>query len=296
MAQLVFVHGRSQQGKDSVALKAQWVSALERGLEGSQSALNLSDANIRFPYYGDTLDQLVHDVPDNEVADVIVRGTEGDVEQEQFFFAVIDGIRRDLGISDQAVQDAQDPEVLQRGLLNHEWVQGILRAIDNHVPGGSRLSLALATRDVYQYLRNPGIRQVIDDGVRKALTPGVPTVVVAHSLGTVVAYRVLREFGAANGWDVRLLVTVGSPLGIKEIRKALAPIGYPACAQRWANAYDDRDVVALYPLDQNHFPVHPKMIVNKSDVRNPTDNRHGIDGYLSDPVVAEWIAGMLAEI
>jgi hypothetical protein len=48
---------------------------------------------------------------------------------------------------------------------------------------------------------------------------------------------------------------------------------------------DERDVVALYPLDAANFPVDPP-IENKRDVDNPTSNRHGISGYLSDPVVA----------
>ena len=65
-------------------------------------------------------------------------------------------------------------------------------------------------------------------------------------------------------------------------------IGHPACAEKWFNAMDDRDVVALYPLDSEHFDVDP-AIENKTDVDNFTENRHSIDGYLSDPVVAKRI-------
>jgi hypothetical protein len=56
----------------------------------------------------------------------------------------------------------------------------------------------------------------------------------------------------------------------------------------WFNAYDDRDVVALLPLDGQTFNVTPP-IENKGDVRNFTDNRHGIEGYLVDPVVAQQV-------
>ena len=44
-------------------------------------------------------------------------------------------------------------------------------------------------------------------------------VLVAHSLGTVVAYDVLHELGAAA--RVRRFVTLGSPLGIEEVQDHL---------------------------------------------------------------------------
>ena len=73
-----------------------------------------------------------------------------------------------------------------------------------------------------------------------------------------------------------------------KIRQALAPIGYPDPMGDWFNAYDERDVVALYPLSKPHFAVTPN-ITNKNNVRNQTENRHGIAGYLNDPEVAKRI-------
>jgi hypothetical protein len=57
---------------------------------------------------------------------------------------------------------------------------------------------------------------------------------------------------------------------------------------------DDRDVVSLYPLDPKHFLVDPP-IENKTNVDNPTANRHGISGYLSDRVVAKRIYDALTK-
>ncbi len=48
---------------------------------------------------------------------------------------------------------------------------------------------------------------------------------------------------------------------------------------------DERDIVALYPLDGRNFSIQPP-IENKTDADNFTDNRHSIPGYLSDPEVA----------
>lgn len=60
--------------------------------------------------------------------------------------------------------------------------------------------MALFTHDVYQYLKNSDVRETIDTGVVAALTPGVETVVVGHSLGTVVSYNLLRQQGHIRGW------------------------------------------------------------------------------------------------
>jgi hypothetical protein len=284
---LVLVHGRSQQNKDSVALKAEWIDAFRAGLAKSGLALPLAESDIKFPYYGQTLFDIVSDAP--AVADVVVRGGTSAADAEQRFQqAVLQEVQQAKSITDDHVEQALATDVRQRGPLNWEWVQGIVQAIDQHVPGASGASIALATRDVYQYLKNPGIRDTIEAGVRLAMQPGVPTVVVSHSLGTVVAYNLLRREGKDKNWQVPLFVTLGSPLAVKAIKSALAPIGFPECAGRWFNAMDERDVVALYALTPDRFDVEP-AIENKTDVRNPTPNRHGISGYLDDAEVARRI-------
>ncbi len=52
---LVFIHGRAQEGRDPVALKAIREAAFERGL--SNAGLRLPEGgDIAFPYHGDRLD------------------------------------------------------------------------------------------------------------------------------------------------------------------------------------------------------------------------------------------------
>ena len=197
-------------------------------------------------------------------------------------------------VTQEHVADAGGQGVVERGVLNWEWTQAILKAIDRHVPFASGTSIAIFTNDVYQYLKNPGIRDVIDDGVRQAIQPDVETVVVGHSLGSVVAFNLLAREGKALRWNVPLFVTVGSPLAVQEIFKSLRPVRHPACVTKWYNAMDERDVVALYPLNKKFFGVDP-AIENKTDVRNFTANRHRIAGYLADPVVARRIYDALAD-
>lgn len=103
--------------------------------------------------------------------------------------------------------------------------------------------------------------------------------------GTVVTYNLLRREGVELGFEVPFYVTLGSPLAVSTIKEKLRPLKAIACAEAWFNAMDSRDIVSLQPLDATHFRITP-AIENKTDVDNPTENRHGITGYLGDPTVA----------
>jgi hypothetical protein len=292
---LVLVHGRAQEDKDGLALKHEWMRALDAGLAKSGLQLPVSEDRIHFPYYGQALYDMWAQVPDREAARVTVMGASPeDAERRAFLLSVLQEVQRVRGITDRQVRDQAGFAAVERGPLQWEWVQAILAAIDRHVPGASGAGIALATNDVYEYLHNRNIAGAIRNGVRAALPKGEPAVVVSHSLGTVVAYDLLRREGEANGWQVPLFVTLGSPLGVTAIRRSLQPLAFPACARQWLNAMDQRDVVALYSLDRNNFGVDPP-IDNQTDVDNATPNHHGIAGYLDNAVVARRIYAALGE-
>lgn len=299
MRDLVFVHGRAQQSKESKALKAEWISNWADGLKKSGLSVPLPDNRIHFPYYGDTLDQLVAGKSPEEAAKIVVRGVapegggELSLEEKAFIEAVLlESIEHLEGDAEGAIRHALPPgTIVEKGVLNWDWVQGILEVLDKHIPGASSASVALATRDVFQYLTNDIIRDVINAGTVSAMPADGETVVVSHSLGTVVAYNVLRLNAKQKGWKVPLFVTLGSPLAVSVIKEKLArikPIAFPVNVTTWFNAMDERDVVSLYPLDKENFSLTP-AIVNKTNVHNSTSNAHGISGYLGDKEVAKRI-------
>ncbi|WP_187645526.1 alpha/beta hydrolase [Streptomyces sp. TRM49041] len=113
-----------------------------------------------------------------------------------------------------------------------------------------------------------------------------PTVVVAHSLGTVVALETLH----AHEGEVPLLITLGSPLGVRTAvrpRVRPQPLSAPACVGRWLNFWDRDDIVAARPALEEF--VQP----NAASVR-PVSGRVDSDGvwvhpaakYLAQPAVA----------
>ena len=149
-----------------------------------------------------------------------------------------------------------------------------------------------AAREVFAYLKYPTIAQEVDIIVRKAVVGEGPCVVVAHSLGSVVAYRVLISL--AGEVDVRAFITLGSPLGLNAIRTKLPrPLCMPHGVKKWQNAYDDRDVVALLPLDATRWAIRPP-IENFDGVKNDTDNAHSISGYLNDRHLGQWVVDALS--
>ena len=290
--QLVFVHGRAQQNKDPDDLKASWIDAWRRGLAKIGKDIPIVESAIHFPYYGDTLAALVDGKP---APDVVVRGPEPQADEKRLIADVLEEARQQRGISDEQIAAAAGAEVVERGPMNWGWVRAIVKALDERLPGASGATLATVTFDVYHYLRNPGVRDTIEEGVRGAMPEDAETVVVGHSLGTVVAYNLLRREGQSNGWKVPLYVTLGSPLAVTAIREMLQPLKGLACAGAWFNAMDPNDIVSLYPLGPPRFGVEPE-IENKTDVDNHTDNQHGIAGYLDDPVVARQIFDALTAV
>ena len=119
-----------------------------------------------------------------------------------------------------------------------------------------------------------------------------PFVLVSHSLGTIIAYDVLRE-EASRSLTIPLFVTVGSPLGVQEIQDLVAqPLEVPAAVGAWLNASDFRDVVAL---DHTVKPEYaPPDRCTDLMVDNSSANHHGIREYLSAAAVRDPILAALS--
>jgi pimeloyl-ACP methyl ester carboxylesterase len=110
-------------------------------------------------------------------------------------------------------------------------------------------------------------------------------VVVAHSLGSVVAYEALC---AHPEWGITDLVTLGSPLGVPHIvlhRLHPAPsvvgreaVGVWPSVTRWVNISDDGDFVALQPRLRLIFGAG----VTDAAVHNGV-GAHTVTRYLSAP-------------
>jgi pimeloyl-ACP methyl ester carboxylesterase len=114
--------------------------------------------------------------------------------------------------------------------------------------GLAERALIFDLKQVRRYLREPEIRHAVRARIEQAIWADT-RVVVGHSLGTIVAYEVLC---AHPEWSVDVFVTLGSPLGIRNlIFEALVPPPrngtgiWPTGVKQWVNIADRGDVVAL---------------------------------------------------
>lgn len=286
---VLFIHGRAQGGLDRDVLRETWVQTLKRGLASANATLP-DGVSFDFPYYGDKLDEFTAaaDLPTPD--DVVAKGPGQDRRFESFMQSALDEMYRNSTLTEAEVEAEMDgSDVRDKGPQNWRWVQAIARAVDKRLTARAEWSIQRFLRDVYLYVNLPVVTKGINAIVEAELT-NEPTLVVGHSLGSVVGYKVICQ----NRDQMKLAgyVTVGSPLGIRAISTRLGIPENPA-GDGWYNAYDDGDIVALNPLDDQYFPTHPP-VTNHGGVKNSTDNQHGITGYLDDPDVAAAIARSLA--
>jgi hypothetical protein len=293
MRELILIHGRSQQHKDGGELKKTWVAALQNGMANAGLQFQIDDTQIHFPYYGNTLVQMIDG--SQTVDSVVIKGGNDNVgdAEAQLMAQVVKEVLDAKGITTAQIlkeQTAQEAAVRPKGPLNWSWVLTGLRLLNNL--GFGTAALELCTRDVYRYVNDPSIAKDINEGVAGAFNDK-EAVVVAHSLGTVIAYSILSEMGRQKGWKIPSFITLGSPLAIHAVNQLMPAIGMPACVGAWYNGRDPKDTVALFPLAPNHFP--DLGIIAKDTIENRSDNHHGIEQYLLDPDVARWIHSELTK-
>jgi hypothetical protein len=287
---LLFVHGRGQGGKNAEELKETWIATLRKGYQAASISFP-EPLSVDFPYYGAALDAQVAKATLPLPKDVISKGDAAATPYEEFLRSSLKEMQHSAHISDdEVVAEAGPIPATEKGIQNWRLTQAIARLLDKRLGNLTSRTIETFLRDVYLYISNRNVAKEINAIVSDKLTDE-PTVVVAHSLGTVVAYKVLVERRA--NLKLRRYVTVGSPLGIRAIASQLGVLQYPRADLVWYNAYDQRDIVALNPLADPHFTTTP-AISNYDGIRNATDNRHGIIGYLNDASVAKCIAEGLA--
>ncbi|MGE5160917.1 MAG: S8 family serine peptidase, partial [Betaproteobacteria bacterium] len=156
----------------------------------------------------------------------------------------------------------------------------------------TRLITRLFLHDVRDFLFDAERRGRMGDTLRRRLEAGGgPFIVIAHSQGSMIAYDVLRALKREQA-DVRLFVTIGSPLGIDEVQDVLKSIGgplrVPECVARWVNVAERLDPVALDPELEGEFARNGRGVqVEDVAVRNPDwqTNPHSSTGYLATDAV-----------
>ncbi|GAA1011543.1 hypothetical protein Aple_012080 [Acrocarpospora pleiomorpha] len=237
MSRIVCVHGIAQQTKGSHTLLESWYPALLDGLARAGHAAVGRD-EVVMGFYGD----LFRKSGARAVGSVPLDATDLTDDERDLIL----GWWKAAAVLEPAVPGPGDatrmrtPDILQRALnaLSHST---FFAGLAEHL-------LVLSARQVRLYLNDPRIRAQARARVNAEIS-AVTRVVVAHSLGSVVAYEALHESSQAR--DVTL-VTLGSPLGIRglifdrlEPKPASGQGFWPTSVKNWVNIADQGDAVAL---------------------------------------------------
>lgn len=117
---------------------------------------------------------------------------------------------------------------------------------------------------------------------------------IAHSMGSIIAYDVLRQLENTTPINLEHFVTIGSPLGLPfvtlKIRQEFGATRSPENVQRWTNIADPCDRVAIDcnlsdEYTANASGVRPEDVLVHNGYVSPLGkkNNHKIYGYLRAP-------------
>ncbi len=151
----------------------------------------------------------------------------------------------------------------------------------------TRLVTALFLKDVNDFFFDRRRRDAMKDRLRERFAAGNgPFVLVAHSQGTMIAWSLLQDLGREV--DVAQLVTIGSPLGLAEVRNQLrrlhglgsGRLPIPAGVREWVNVFDPHDVVAQREKLAPHYTGTATLVDNVLANGDGPRDAHSATGYL----------------
>ena len=142
--------------------------------------------------------------------------------------------------------------------------------------GGTLISLADTVNDVVQYFYNPSMRSAIQVRLQERLVEAAGvfdhTLLVSHSLGTVIAFDVLRQ--RASAYNIHTWFTTGSPLGkLAQLGRVTRDVGQITGdgIAAWHNLFDPSDVVASALSTSFAFPLKDVVVENGGGILNSHD-------------------------
>jgi hypothetical protein len=239
MARIVAVHGIGQHRKDELILHREWLPGLVAGLRRARATFPRATfpdpGELKCAFYGDIFLQ------GKAVGDPLYNARDVTGEWEE-------GMLRlwwEEAIRTGEIQGPDEPGKV----FAPNWVQQALSGLSRsqYWTMGQRLFIG-DLKQASAYMNDDEIRRQARERVAICVEPDTK-IIIAHSLGSVVAYETLCEHPE---WQIPLFITLGSPLGIANFffhRLQPSPQNergvWPGNVQRWTNVADPLDPVAL---------------------------------------------------
>jgi hypothetical protein len=279
------IHGIGQTYVGGPQVEANWLAALLSGLEET-GAPRLRAEEFKAVGYGAVFR------PDGERGSSEPDLRALDPWEEEMLFAwwreaaSLSAQNRESGARDEKGEEPtlQGPDFVGRGRVPNL----VQRALDQLAQSrffraiGSERILIFGLRQVRLFLHDADIKNKILKRVNAAITAET-RVLIGHSLGSIVAYEALCT---NRDCQVKTLITLGSPLGIRELvfdqltpRPTNNQGAWPNVI-RWVNIADKGDIVALVKRVAPLFPAPVGASCMDVMVYNGWES-HSAERYLS---------------
>lgn len=174
------------------------------------------------------------------------------------------------------------------------WLYRLGDLIPFLIPHLATEKMEVHIRDLRRYVRNQNgvadqARETFKQPVRIACESGRPVLLIAHSMGSVIAYDALWEMTHRDGEHVRIdrLLTTGSPLGQSYLQKQIfghnlsGKARYPDNIRRWTNLAAVGDLTAIDPVLKNDFGEMLDLGLVESIEDESVFNYFRLDGQLN---------------
>jgi hypothetical protein len=218
-----------------------------------------------------------------------------------------------LAVIDQAQAGEEDlREASSFRRRASRWLFATADLLPFLIPHVASERMQLHLSDLLRYTRNRnGIaahtRQMLKLALRAAAESDRPVLLIAHSMGSVIAWEALWQMSRSDGdtAGVDLLLTMGSPLGQRFIQKRLQgadEVGerrYPGNIRRWINLTAVGDLTAVDPDLADDFAAMARLGLVRSIEDHSVHNyfrlhgelnAHAEYGYLVNPVTARVVS------
>ncbi|MET8796497.1 serine protease [Nocardia sp. NPDC004568] len=293
---LLFLHGRSQHGRDPELLRREWTAGLNKGLTLAGLAPR-DPAEVYFPFYGDRLAALLTSpgtaelAPETMAVDHALAMAPAAPPARDLYEQILRDAAVDAGLpEDEQPPHPAEPEGL--GALGSVLVSRLQRQLSWLAARSDLDDLVIAQvfRDVATYLADEPTRRAVLDCVLETVPESGQLTLVSHSLGTAVAMDLLTVLRPEV--DVTVLVTLGSPLGLDAVNGKLLVRGphRPEQVGDWLNAWAAVDPITIgCPLRHAW-----KGQLREIPVDNPRERAHSIAEYLAHPAVAQAVHSGIA--
>ncbi len=242
MAMIVGVHGIAQQFKGAEILRTEWEPSLRDGV--SLAGGVLPTGALACATYGS-----IFRPPGTRRAAAEEHFKPSDLtdDEAELLFVLLEEAAR-------AEPDRFPPGGTRVRASTPGSVQSALRLLcrSRFLVGVAAHAFIGDLKQVTRYIREPDTR-TMGQAALDAVVNEETRIVIAHSLGTVVAYEALHTYAGNPRWaNIKTFITLGSPLGIPNlIFEALHPRPsggkglWPPGITQWTNISDDGDIVAL---------------------------------------------------